>query len=648
MSKKDKKIRKKERAMRRVLNQLSGEIPKQQPVFTLAPPVLPNNVVPENAIAMDASPEVIYGAFPFGVGFVGYPQLAELAQISEYRAVAETTAKEMTREWIEIQSAGEDNNHDKISQIEQCLIQLKAQKIFCTAIETEHLFGRAQILLKLKGHDGDKLANPLVWSNKTIAQGSLKALVNIEPMWTSPASANTTDPTEPDFYQPRQWYVMGKPIHATRMFTLISRPVPDMLKPAYNFSGVSMSQLMMPYVNRWLRNVNSVSDLLNSFSTSGIKTDMSGILSGGCDSDSSIQLRADLYNRFRDNRGLMLLDKEAEEFFQFNAPLSTLDALLAQSQEQMSAPSHTPLVKLLGITPSGLNASSEGEIAVYYDYIKSLQESMLREPLDKLIKLVQLHLFGEIDDNITFDFKPLAQLSEMDKATIRKTDCDIDVAYMQNGVVADVEVRKRIAFAKDSGYNGIDVDGVPESPDDDFSGSLNDENPPAQDSDNNWDESQHPRDENGRFGSGSRNQVTQEKSSDVPMPEVKGDELGTWSSMKELRDKAKEYAKRFVGQKFVNAETGREIEVSMSGVKHTISGAQDSLIKTIPVIPDIVKTAKFLHAEEPKKEDSNVISVEKYYSDVKISGETHRMLVTVKHHTDGRRYYDHGFYVGKV
>lgn len=132
------------------------------------------------------------------------------------------------------------------------------------------------------------------------------------------------------------------------------------------------------------------------------------------------------------------------------------------------------------------------------------------------------------------------------------------------------------------------------------------------------------------------------------MPEVKGDELGTWSSMKELREKAKEYARQFTGQKFVNAETGHEIEVSMSGVKHAISGAQDSLIKTIPAIPDIVKTAKFLHTEKPKEEDTNVVGVEKYYSDVKISGETHRILVTVKHHTDGRRYYDHGFYVGKV
>lgn len=195
---------------------------------------------------------------------------------------------------------------------------------------------------------------------------------------------------------------------------------------------------------------------------------MSTILSGGCDEEVNMTLRAEVYNRFRDNRGLMMLDKDNEEFFQFNTPLSGLDALLAQAQEQLAMPSHTPLVKLLGVTPSGLNASSEGEIDVYYDYIKALQENILRDPLDKVLKLVQLHLFGETDDNITFEFVPLAQMDESQLATIRKSDSDRDVAYIQAGVISAEEVRGRLASDTDSGYNGIDVDEVPMQ--DDFGG----------------------------------------------------------------------------------------------------------------------------------------------------------------------------------
>ena len=638
-----------DKAMRRALQRL----PEKQPAsYSLDFPTLPDGVKP-NGLAMDSSPLGNFGADCFfGTGFIGYPRLAELAQISEYRSVSETTANEMTRQWIEIKSVGEEDNSEAIKQIEECYERLNVRDVFRKAIETDGLFGRGQILVQIKGHDG-KLANPLLLTEKTIAKGSLKALVNIEPMWTTPAPYNAIDPTMPDFYKPNAWYVMAQKIHADRLFTLISRPVPDMLKPAYNFGGVSMTQLMMPYVERWLRTVDSVSDLLHSFSLSGIKTDMSAILSGSDDGDTNIMLRAELYNRLRDNRGLMLLSKDEEEFFQFNTPLSGLDALLAQSQEQMAAPSHMPLVKLLGITPSGLNASTEGEIAVYYDYIRAMQENLLRDPLDKLLKLVQLHLFGKVNDNITFDFVPLQQMSETDLSTIRKSDTDRDVAYIQAGVVSAEEVRGRLAGEPDSGYNGIDVEDVPEMPDGGFSDGLNDgegeegEEPadpkpePAQDAE--WDESKHPRAENGQFGAGSGLPEKQEDQAQAEMPEIKGNELGLWSSMKELRNKAKDYAKRFVGKKFVNRSTGNEIEVPMSGVKHTLAGAADSLIKTIPAIPKIIQSSRLVAIKEDKHNDPNIIAVEIYQAKVRVESLDKEVVMTVKHCRDGRRYYDHGY-----
>lgn len=646
MSKKKKHT---DKAMRRALQRL----PEKQPAsYSLDFPALPDGVKP-NGIAMDGGPLGNFGADCFfGTGFIGYPRLAELAQISEYRSVSETTANEMTRQWIEIKSAGEEDNSEAIRQIEECCERLNVRDVFRKAVETDGLFGRGQILVQIKDHDG-KLANPLLLTEKTIAKGSLKALVNIEPMWTTPAPYNAVDPTLPDFYKPKAWYVMAQEIHASRLFTLISRPVPDMLKPAYNFGGVSMTQLMMPYVERWLRTVDSVSDLLHSFSLSGIKTDMSAILGGSDDGDTNIILRAELYNRLRDNRGLMLLSKDEEEFFQFNTPLSGLDALLAQSQEQMAAPSHTPLVKLLGITPSGLNASTEGEIAVYYDHIRAMQENLLRDPLDKLLKLVQLHLFGKVNDNITFDFVPLRQMSETELSTIRKSDTDRDVAYIQAGVVSAEEVRGRLAGEPGSGYNGIDVEDVPEMPDDGFSDSLNDgegeegEAPadpkpePAQDAE--WDESKHPRADNGRFGGGSGQPERQDGQLQVEIPEIKGSELGLWSSMKELRNKAKDYAKRFVGKKFVNRSTGNEIEVPMSGVKHTLAGAADSLIKTIPAIPKIIQSSRLVATKEDKHNDQNIIAVEIYQAKVRVESLDKEVVMTVKHCRDGRRYYDHGY-----
>ncbi|WP_304672798.1 hypothetical protein [Neisseria blantyrii] len=158
-----------------------------------------------------------------------------------------------------------------------------------------------------------------------------------------------------------------------------------------------------------------------------------------------------------------------------------------------------------------------------------------------------------------------------------------------------------------------------------------------------WDESKHPRADNGRFGAGNAQPEKQDGQPQAEIPEIKGNELGLWSSMKELRNKAKDYAKRFVGKKFVNRSTGNEIEVPMSGVKHTLAGAADSLIKTIPAIPKIIQSSRLVATKEDKHNDQNIIAVEIYQAKVRVESLDKEVVMTVKHCRDGRRYYDHGY-----
>ena len=139
-------------------------------------------------------------------------------------------------------------------------------------------------------------------------------------MWTTPSTYNSLYPEAPDFYKPSEWFMLGRRVHSSRMMTIITRPMPDMLKPAYNFSGMSLNQMIDGYVQMWLRTRQSVSDLLGNFSTTVLKTDMNQVLSGG--EHSSVYDRADLFAILRSNKGLMLLDKDMEDMMQLNVPLS--------------------------------------------------------------------------------------------------------------------------------------------------------------------------------------------------------------------------------------------------------------------------------------------------------------------------------------
>ncbi|MGS0963723.1 anti-CBASS protein Acb1 family protein, partial [Salmonella enterica] len=214
---------------------------------------------------------------------------------------------------------------------------------------------------------------------------------------------------------------------------------------------------------------DSVGDMLHSFSLSGIMTDMGQMLTGK--KDPNYAKRAELFNRTRDNRGLLMLDKQKEEFFQFNTPLNGLDTLQAQAQEHMFFVSAIPSVKFAGLSPTGLNASSEGEIRVFYDTIAALATRLLKKPLKKVLDIIQLSEFGDIDPDITFEFEPLHELTREQLANIRKTEAETDQIYESAGAVTNNEVRERLATAPDSPYSGIDLSGEIEIDD-------TEENPP--------------------------------------------------------------------------------------------------------------------------------------------------------------------------
>lgn len=458
----------------RIAKSQAADIPahQQAPRFPLKPPDLMPGVVPEgktSAVAMDYCPGVYefagstFGMDPNFQGFPGYPYLANLATRAEYRAFASTMASELFRKWIKITSKSDDEaeqaiDNGRIAELEKAIEEYDLKGVFQRAAAQDCFFGRGQIMINIKGAK-DEL--PLILSPKTVRQDSLTSFTTVEAIWTSPSAYNAIDPTAPDFYKPREWFMLGKQIHASRMLTIITRPLPDILKAAFNFSGMSLSQLAEPYVNNWLRTRQSVSDLINNFSITALKTDMAQMLQGNCDG-SDILNRADFFTLTRSNRGLMLLDHEAEDMVQLNTPLSGLHELQAQAQEHQCSVTRIPTTILTGISPTGMNASSEGEIRIFYDWISSQQQSFYKHPLDICIKLLMLNLWGEIDETITFEFNPLWQTTALDESTIRVNNANADAAYLDRSVISQEEVREKLAKDPESGYAGIDTSDVPE------------------------------------------------------------------------------------------------------------------------------------------------------------------------------------------
>jgi len=468
--------------------------------FTPTPP--PPGVGDGRALmAMDDCPAyswALQSEISEGLFFPGYPYLAELTQRPEYRRITEILAKDMTRRWVTVTATG-DEKSDRVAAVTEAMRKFGIQEIFQKAAELDGFFGRGHIYVDTGATDNPaELETPLFLDKRKVKPGSVLGFRTVEPMWTYPNTYNSSDPLNATYYKPVSWLVMGKTVHRSRLLTFVSRPVPDILKAAYSFGGLSMSQLAKPYVDNWIRTRQSVSDLVSNYSKDVIKTNLGQVLNQGA--ADALLARAELYTRTRDNRGLTMVDMETEDFVNVSTPLSSLDKLQAQSQEQMASVAGIPLVVLLGITPSGLNASSDGEIKTYYAWIASQQEAFMSAPLKYIMDLIQLNEFGDIDDTIVANWNSLWEDDDTTTAAIRKTNADTDMVYVDGGVLSPEEVRERLAADRDSPYHGIDVTDVPEPPEPDLPDDGGEEAGPfATDA---WEEGKHPRAANGQFGSG--------------------------------------------------------------------------------------------------------------------------------------------------
>lgn len=404
-----------------------------------------------------------------GVTFLGYPYLAELAQRPEYRVIVETIATEMTRKWIRIEAKGDADKSKKIAALDAELKRLKVRERFQQICEVDGYFGRAHLYIDT-GHTDDRqeLLTPIgngtnSISKEKIGKGSIKRLAVVEPVWCYPANYNSNNPLKPDWYNPQTWFAMATELHTSRLLPFVGREVPDLLKPAYSFGGLSLTQMAKPYVENWLNTRQSVADIIQSFSVMVLKTNLGETLTPGGD---QLFARADLFNDVRDNRGLMMIDKTDEEFENVSAPLGTLDALQAQTQEHMASVSRIPLIKLLGISPHGMNATAEPELRAFYDTIHAFQGKFFSPNLDRIFALAQLNIWGRVDPDLSYVYVPLWSMSEKEEAEVRKLDAETGQIHVDAGIISPEEERSRIAADPGTRYPGIDPQQVPEPPDD--------------------------------------------------------------------------------------------------------------------------------------------------------------------------------------
>lgn len=397
--------------------------------------------------------------------FVGYALLSSVSQEALIRAGVEAVADDMTRKPVEL-FYDEDGNEDGeklINDLNADLLKFKVKEVMNNAKLKDGFFGGCLVYIDVGNLSDEQKMKPLLLDKRTFKAGSLRGFKIIEPVNICAGDYNTTDPMNEHFFNPEWWYILGKRYHASRFLYIAGNDVDMLLKPAYNFFGISEAQLALDYVAHFVANREAAQELLNKFSLTCIGTNLSQALTQD-GSWSDIVARIKAFNKFKTNNGTFVFDKETEELMQLNTPLSGVKDIVEMSLTLLTAIWRIPKLVYIGEGEGGLNASSQEQLRTYYSYIHSLQEKIFTKPYDTIIKLLQLNRGLEPDEKLMFKFPSLWDMDEKERADLNKVLADRDIAYINSGVLSQEEARKRLSLDRNSGYSDIDVDDLPTPP----------------------------------------------------------------------------------------------------------------------------------------------------------------------------------------
>ena len=325
-------------------------------------------------------------------------------------------------------------------KLEKRLQELNFESVLNEAIKTSLSFGGALIFIDI---NADDLSEPLYDKAKILSQNKINGLRVIPPYLCGASEVETANPLNADFMKPKKWFITGNSgvIDSSRVISLVMFEAPSMIKPLFNFFGISLTQFMKNYVASADIARQSLSDMLLRFRSEIIKSDLIKI------NPSEAISRAKAINKQKNNNALMLLTKD-EEYIQSITPLSGLDKLIAQLQENVAVSARMPSVKLLGLTPSGFNATGDFDLASYYDEIMSLQNSIIKPVIEQILNLL-IKEAGWDDITASYEFHILEKSSDLDKAQSKNLEMDFITKAIQNGILTSEQA---FNYLKEKGF----------------------------------------------------------------------------------------------------------------------------------------------------------------------------------------------------
>lgn len=283
-----------------------------------------------------------------------------------------------------------------------------------------------------------------------VKKGTYRGMSQIDPNWVTPVltEKNLNDPASQEFYEPTYWEIKGRRVHRSHLHIFVPYPVPDFLKPSYNYLGVSVPQRIMERVYAAERSANEAPQLLMTKRTIVAKMNESAFA-------NLTKLREKLraWSSLMTNFGIWAIGKE-EDVSLNDTSLADVDTTMMSQYQLVSSAANVPATKLLNVQPKGFNSTGEYEESSYREELESIQANDLTQLLTRHYRLVarseELPFTGKVI------WEALDSPTRKEFAEIEKYEADRDKVLFDTGAIDGEDIRNRIRKDPEGSYHGIE------------------------------------------------------------------------------------------------------------------------------------------------------------------------------------------------
>lgn len=349
------------------------------------------------------------------------------------RKVIDIPAYDATREWRTWQADKKDMT--AISDTEE---KFDLQRKFKGVLQRSRLYGGGALIL---GVDQGKPEEPIDFEK--LGKDCLK-FVHVVNRYEITAGEIDWNIESEWFGQPKEYTrqvqgTTGIKLHPSRVCRFVGAEIPD-IQQSQGW-GDSVLQIVADAVIATGTVFQSMTSLVQEAKVDIVKIPELSERISNAEYEARLKTRFGMAAVMKSIYSVLLIDKE-EEWERVNQVFTGMPEVMQEFLLMVCGAADIPATRYLGQAPKGLNATGDSDTRNYYDRVSTEQRIEITPIVTPLDRLLQITTFGKEPDGMWYNWNPLWQLTEAEKAEVALKQSQVMTADVNAALMDPMVLQK--------------------------------------------------------------------------------------------------------------------------------------------------------------------------------------------------------------